>query len=369
MADAFLTAAGPAPARSAEDLWRQVALLGVSAAAYGGGNARVGMAAALLALDSPEEAAALARQARDAEPWARWWEVLAAGQREGAAGLAAALEAARAEPQPPGPDGREVARRLADLEAELAELAGGSANGARFALLGHRPDPERRVLVGGRSSAAFLLDPRWEQLHLVRLAPSEGPSAGNRAHLPLAEVLAQVRRGEAGAGRPVPSDAPGPLQPAPMLEALREDPAARDMRLIELAREVREERERLAGERLALEEQRAALHAETARLRRVRAAANGARATPPPARPPRVPRTADEAAALLGVEAGASRAEVDRGWREQVVRCHPDRVEGMHPSIRKRAEDLTVALNAARDLLLGRGASRQERAGGGGSET
>jgi DnaJ-domain-containing protein 1 len=363
MADAFLTAAGPAPARSAEDLWRQVALLGVSAAAYGGGNARVGMAAALLALDSPEEAAALARQARDAEPWARWWEVLAAGQREGAAGLAAALEAARSEPQAPGPDGREVTRRLADLEAELAELAGGSADGARFALLGHRPGPERRVLVGGRSSAAFLLDPRWEQLHLVRLAPSEGPTAGNRAHLPLAEVLVQVRRGEAGAGRPVPSDAPSPLQPAPMLEALREDPAARDMRLIALAREVHEERERLAGERLALEEERAALQAETARLRRVRAAANGARtAPPPPARPPRVPRTADEAAALLGVEAGASRAEVDRSWREQVVRCHPDRVEGMHPSIRKRAEDLTVALNAARDLLLG----RETRRGAGG---
>jgi hypothetical protein len=359
VADAFLTAAGPAPARGAEDLWRQVALLGVSAAAYGGGNARAGLAAALLALDSPDEAETLALQARDEEPWARWWAVLAAGQRGGGEALRAALAEALSQPPAPGPDGREVARRLADLDAELDELEGGAANGARFTLLGHRSRPERRVLVGGRSSAAFLLDPEWEALRLVRLAPSEGPSAGNRAHLPLAEVIAQVRRGEAGVGRPVPPDAPGALDPTPMLEALREDPATRDVRLIRLAQEVREERERLAGERLRLEEERAALQAETARLRR-RARPNGAEPARP-APPPRLPRTADEAAALLGVPADASQTEVERGWREQIVRCHPDRVEGMHPSIRKRAQDLTVALNAARDLLLGRVVRRGAR--------
>jgi hypothetical protein len=331
-----------------------VALLGVSAAAYGGGGARARLAAALLALDSPEEAEPLALQVRAEEPWARWWAVLAAGQRGVGEALRGALADALAEAPAAGPDGREVARRLADLQAEVTELEGGAPAGARFTLLGHRPAPERRVLVGGRSSAAFLLDPEWEALRLVRLAPSEGPSGGNRAHLPLAEVIAQVRRGESGAGRPVPPDEPSPLRPAPMLEALREDPATRDMRLIELAREVREERERLAGERLRLEEERAALQAETVRLRRQRPGANGSGPAGRPAPPPRLPRTAAEAAALLGVEAGASRTDVERVWREQIVRCHPDRVEGMHPSIRKRAEDLTVALNAARDLLLGR---------------
>jgi len=362
MADPFLTAAGPAPARGAEDLWRQVALLGVSAAAYGGGGARAGLAAALLALDSPEEAETLALQVRDEEPWARWWTVLATGQRGGGPeALRAAVAEALAEPPAPGPDGREVVRRLADLQQELDELTGGDAGDARFTLLGHQPAPERRALVGGRSSAVFLVDPEWEALRLVRLAPSEGPTGGNRAHLRLDEVIAQIRRGEWGAGRPVPPDEPSRLSPAQMLEALREDPATRDMRLIRLAQEVRDERERLAVERLKLEEERAVLQAETVRLRRQRATANGSGAPPRPAPPPKLPRTTEEAARLLGVPVGAPPAEVDRAWREQIVRCHPDRVEGMHPSIAKRAADLTVAVNAARDLLLGRVARRGAR--------
>jgi hypothetical protein len=313
VADPFLTAAGPAPARGAEDLWRQVALLGVSAAAYGAGGARAGLAAALLALDSPEEAETLALQARTEEPWARWWAVLATGQRGGPEALRAALADALAEPPAPGPDGREVARRLADLQTEVAELEGGAPAGARFTLLGHRPAPERRVLVGGRSSAAFLVDPEWEALRLVRLAPSEGPSGGNRAHLPLAEVIGQVRRGESGAGRTVPPDEPSPLRPAPMLEALREDPSTRDMRLIELAREVREERERLAGERLRLEEERAALQAETIRLRRRRATPNG---SGPAARPHR-PRS-------TGAGGSRSSAAIPTAWRA----CTPRSASG-----------------------------------------
>ena len=42
-------------------------------------------------------------------------------------------------------------------------------------------------------------------------------------------------------------------------------------------------------------------------------------------------------------------------------KAHPDRVEGMHPIIRTHAQGLTVALNTARDLLLGRAGRRSGR--------
>lgn len=351
MLDPFIAAAGPAPARGAESRWRQVALLAASSAVGDAPRAAGGLAAALLALDHPEAASAALRRAAPGDPWVRWWTVLAAGQRAGAEGLAAALAAARAAPAD-GPDGREVARRLDDLAAELAALAGEEAPGARFGLLGHRARPERRVLLAGRSSAAFLADPGWESLRLVRLAPSEGPSLGNRANHTLEEVLLAVRRGEAGPGWAVPDERPPPPDPAAMLEALREDPASRDRRLVTLAREVAEERERLAGERAALAEERARIAADRARRRRVRPA-------PPPPRsvagaPVPVPRTEAEASALLGIARRASAAEVEAAYREQVGRCHPDRVAGLHPAILGQAQGLTVALNAARDLLLGR---------------
>lgn len=355
MIDPFIAAAGPAPARGHEGRWRQVALLSASAAIGDPARAAGGLAAALLALDHPDAAAlALGRAAPD-DPWARWWAVLAAGQGNGAAGLDAALASARATTVS-GPDGREVARRLDDLSEELDALAGRGGDGARFAVLGHRARPERRVLLAGRSSAAFLIDPRWDALRLVRLAPSDGPALGNRAHLPLPEVIQAVRRGDAGPGADVPADAPAPLEPEAMLAALREDPAARDRRLIDLAREVAEERDRLASERAALAQERAAVAAERARRRRVRPAP-----APPPVAGPAVPvpRTSGEARALLGLAEGAPAAEVERAYREQVTRCHPDRVAGLHPSIRGQAEGLTVALNAARDLLLGRAPRRR----------
>ncbi|MBJ7457092.1 MAG: hypothetical protein JHC74_13635, partial [Thermoleophilia bacterium] len=77
-----------------------------------------------------------------------------------------------------------------------------------------------------------------------------------------------------------------------------------------------------------------------------------------------VPRTAAEALALLGLASDAPPAEVERAYREQVTRCHPDRVAGLHPAIQGQAEGLTVALNAARDLLLGRVVRRPQRARG-----
>ena len=175
-----------------------------------------------------------------------------------------------------GPDGREVARRLEDLADELAALEGADDAGARFAILGHRARPRRRVLLAGRSSAAFIIEPGWESVRLVRLGPSEGPALGNRAHMSLTEVIGAIRRGDAGPGWDVPDDRPADLDPEAMLGALREDPAARDRRLVALAREVAEERERLMEERAALAEERASMAAERSRRRRVRP-------VPPPA--------------------------------------------------------------------------------------
>lgn len=357
MSDEFLSLAGPTPARGELDRWRQVALLGVSAAAFGDERARVGLAASLLALDCPVEAGRLLAAGMSDDPWMRWWTVMAVGQA-GGDGLAAALGAARAEVAPRG-EGREVARRLADLDAELRALGGQDEDSARFSVLGHRARPARRALIGGRSSAVFLLDPAWDSVRLVRLAPSDGPASGNAAHLTYAEILEAVRRGDAGPGRRVCDDIPSMLAPGPMLEALREDPATRDGRLLRLATEVKEERERLADERASLAAARAQIADERARLRRAREAADangGARRSRPPSKD--VPKTAAEAAALLGVAVDASRSTVQRHWRDQLAKCHPDRVEGLHPSLRERAADLAVALNAARDLLLGNGASR-----------
>jgi hypothetical protein len=351
--DPFLAAAGPAPARAPGQRWRQVALLGVPAA-QGDPRARAALAGALLALDHPAEAGRVAAAAAD-DPWARWWTVLAVGQLAGAEGLDEALAAAQAD-RGPGPDGREVARRLRDLADELAAIRGTGGEGARFSLLGHRARPERRVLVGGRSSASFVLEPAWESVRLVRLGPSDGPTQGNGAHHALEEVIGHVRDGHWGQGRPVPGDAPPDPDPDTMLGALREDSAARDRRLIELAEEVREERERLAGERVRLEREWADVQAERARLGRARREAPKAG---PRAVPRRPPTTRAEAASILGVADGASAREVERCWREAVVRCHPDRVADLHPQIRAQAEQLTVALNAARDLLLDRAPVRR----------
>ena len=367
MNDEFLTRAGPSPARGELDRWRQVALLGVATATFDDERARIGLAAALLALDCPEEAGRLLAGSDADDPWSRWWTVLAVGQVAGAEGLTAALAAARSEVRTSGPDGREVTRRLGDLQAELTAIEGGDQESARFSVLGHRARPERRALIGGRSSAVFLVDPSWEALRLVRLAPSEGPAIGNAAHLEFAEVLEAVRRGDAGPGRKVPEDVPGRLEPGPMLDALREDPANRDGRLLRLAEEVREERERLADERARLAADRADLSAERAQFKRLRAAAaesaNGAPRATPRRQAVGVPKTAAEAAALLGVTVDASKSTVQRHWRDQVAKCHPDLVEGLHPSLRQRAQDLSVALNAARDLLLGGAGPRSARRG------
>lgn len=357
-------AAGSVPARGEPARWRQVTLLALAGALDERAEHAVDLGVALLALDHPVEAELVLNRADDGDPWVGWWRLMAAGQAgtaerfeeelERLQGVLRALEN--------DPDAREVARRVADLAQERAAFVGDpSGDGARFAVLGHRARPRRRMLIAGRSGVTYLADPGWDSLRPVRLGPTSGVSVGNRALLSPLELIAAVRRGDAGLGRDVPADAPPPLAPDALLEALREDVAARDRRLIELAREVADERQRLHEERVAFEAERKAWELERAgeRMRRRRAARSDA----PPAHEHAVrpPRTAGDALALLGLRAGATPADIERAWREQVVLCHPDRVGGLHPNIRGQAEGLTVALNAARDLLLAERPARSRR--------
>lgn len=63
--------------------------------------------------------------------------------------------------------------------------------------------------------------------------------------------------------------------------------------------------------------------------------------------------TRDEAAAVLGVEAGNSEAEVRAAYRELAQMLHPDKY-GDNKRLRSRAERQMRAVNEARDVLLGK---------------
>jgi hypothetical protein len=340
----FIDAAGPRLARSTTGLWRQVGLLAVAVAVDGSDGARLGLARGLLALDHPDEAASVAAAASDT-PWGLWLGVIAVGQ-QGLVDRARRIAEVTRRGLSETPDGREVARRLVDLEAELDALSGAD-NGARFDLLGHEARPERRVLLVGRSSASYLVDP-GDGGGPIRLAPYEGASAGNRAHQALSEIVESIGSGSVGLGRSVPPDRPEPLRPEPMLAALAETGRLRTEELAKLAEDVKHEREELAKRAEELEDELARLIAERARLKQV-PTPNGATAN---GHPPHVPRTQSEAAAVLGVGPTSSRTEIERAYRDLVRSAHPDRVADLHPGIRQEAESLTVALNAARDILL-----------------
>jgi len=340
--------AGTAPAAAESGRWQQVALLGTAAALGGDARVRADLAAALHALDYPDAALHVAREA-DGDPWARWWLALAAGQSQPALAVPDLLEGVSVGD---GPDAREVSRRLADLQDELEDVADHTGTG-RFALLGATQTAPRRALLVGRSSAFFVVAPAWDTVDLVRLGPSDGPTGGNRAHLPLAEIILRIRRGERGTERAVPPDAPEPFDAARFVDGLREDRGARDRRLLQLADEVREERAQLAQDRAKLRTEKsqvAAILRQVAALR----AQGVAGATP-------VPTSRADAAALLEIAPDASANEIERAFRAQIVRCHPDRVADLHPNIRGQAEGLTVALNAARELLLGTGTRPRRR--------
>jgi len=342
--------AGAAPASGERGRWRQVALLATAVALGGGARVRADLAAALHALDAPDAALHVARGA-DGDPWARWWIALAAGQSPPPRPSMDEVEGCA---PGSGPDAREVSRRLADLSDELEDLASGTG-AARFGLLGVTQTAPRRALIVGRSSAAYVVAPTWDALDLVRLGPSDGPQGGNRAHLPLDDIVAMIRRGERGVDRPIPPDIPLTFDAARFLDGLREDRVARDRELLELADEVRQERAQLAQDRAKLRAEKSQV---AAILRQVAALRAQGAAGPTP-----IPETRADAAALLEISAGAGPDEVERAFRAQIVRCHPDRVAALHPDIRGQAERLTVALNAAREMLLGTGSSPRRRPG------
>ncbi len=347
----FVTKAGAVPARSVADRWQQAALLGMATVIDDADEARVRLGAALCSLDHPNEAGHVLASVSPEDPWGRWWSTMAVGQTGDVAFLDAVVHAARAAVRPKGPNGRDVSRMLADLAAEIADLSGSGEGTARFTVLGHQAKPSRRALIGGRSSAVYVVDPSWESLTLVRLGPSDGPSSRNGAHLAVDEIIELVRRGDPGAGRAVPGDAPSAIDPDRMLDALHDDPHTRDAQLLRLAEEVRAEREQLLEECARLAEEWSTVDAEKLRARRARerAEAQTVEATRPTIT---VPTTAGEAAALLGVANGASRSTVQRHWRDLVAACHPDRVSGLHPLLTERAEELVVAFNRAREILL-----------------
>jgi hypothetical protein len=339
--------AGSAPAAGESGRWRQVALLGTATALGANARVRADLAASLHALDYPDAALHIAREA-GGDPWARWWLALSAGQSQPAIALTEELDGF--DPGT-GPDAREVSRRLDDLSEELEDIASGTGRG-RFGLLGVTADAPRRALLVGRSSAVFVVAPSWDAAELIRLGPSDGPAGGNRAHLSLQEIIIRIRRGERGAERAVPPDVPEPFDAARFVDGLREDRGVRDRRLLQLADEVREERAQLAQDRAKLRTEKshvAAILRQVAALR-----AHGVARTTP------VPTTRADAAALLEVGPDAAPDEIERAFRAQIVRCHPDRVADLHPNIRGQAEGLTVALNAAREVLLGT-ASRSRR--------
>lgn len=338
MTHSFAEAAGPRPERNFSGLWRQAVLQAVAVAVAGDAEARLGLARSLLALDHPADAA-LVLDALDG-PEVSWLRVVALGQSGDLASARAEARAISADGD--SPPGRDFARRVDDLCGELDAVAG-IENGARFDVIAHGYDP-RRVLLQGRSSATVLADPGAGAL---RLGPYSGLGAGNRAVFSLVEAVARIGDG-APTGGPLPGDQPPAMRPQVMLDALVEVGRERTDELSRLARDVRDEREELSRRSQELDDELARLIAERARLRRV--PTPGALASS--AEPAYLPRTASEAAALLGVGPTSTRAEVDRAYRDLVRGAHPDRVAGLHPGLRQEAESLTVALNAARDLLL-----------------
>ncbi len=66
--------------------------------------------------------------------------------------------------------------------------------------------------------------------------------------------------------------------------------------------------------------------------------------------------TREEAAAVLGVEAGASAVEVRAAYRELAQMLHPDKY-GDNKKLRARAEQQMRAVNEARDVLLEKGSA------------
>ena len=63
------------------------------------------------------------------------------------------------------------------------------------------------------------------------------------------------------------------------------------------------------------------------------------------------PITLDEAYRLLGVNPGASLDEISKSYRERMSKSHPDKVSHLSEELQEKAEELTLKLNEAFDLI------------------
>ena len=70
--------------------------------------------------------------------------------------------------------------------------------------------------------------------------------------------------------------------------------------------------------------------------------------------------TTDEAYTALGLETGATTAEVKVAYHELVQMLHPDKY-GDNKRLRERAEQQMRVINEARDVLIGKSSARRSR--------
>ena len=61
--------------------------------------------------------------------------------------------------------------------------------------------------------------------------------------------------------------------------------------------------------------------------------------------------TLDEAYRIVGVGPDASWDEISKAYREKMSKSHPDKVSHLSEELRKTAEELTLRLNDALDLI------------------
>jgi len=156
---------------------------------------------------------------------------------------------------------------------------------------------------------------------------------------------------ETGGGDPVlaPPEAAGAGLPA--VAAFLEGAAAREER-----RRAREWLDRWGGalDLLRAERRRVPVR-EAPPPPRPKAGSRPAGPPPPRPEPPRsdreLPSTDEEARAILGVDARATREEIDGAFRRASLRCHPDLVAHLDEEFQKLAHGKFLRLKRAHELL------------------
>jgi len=63
------------------------------------------------------------------------------------------------------------------------------------------------------------------------------------------------------------------------------------------------------------------------------------------------PLTLDRACTLLGVTPSASWDEISKAYRDKISKSHPDKVSHLSIELQEKAQELTLRLNEALDLL------------------